>query len=92
MYYIASEYLYKNNQSEEAFKMIDQVRNVRGILSDPIKNYITNEASFEKELIKEIHKDLMVEGQAFYWYKKFNQTLSRGTIFVIPTPDNENIN
>lgn len=92
MHYIASEYLYKNNQQEEAFKMIDKVRNARGLISNSIKDNIYDEASFKKELIKEVHKDLMVEGQAFYWYKKFNQTLSRSTVFVIPTPDNENIN
>lgn len=92
MYYIASEYLYKNNRPEEAFQMIDKVRNTRGIISNSIKDFIYDEASFEKELVKEVHKDLMTEGQAFYWYKKFDQKFSRSTVFVIPTPDNENIN
>lgn len=92
MYYIASEYLYKNNQPDEAFKMIDKVRNARGILNAPIKDNIYDEESFEEELTKEVHKDLMAEGQAFYWYKKFDLKFSRRTIFVIPTPDNENIN
>jgi len=93
MYFIASEYLYKNGKTSEAIQLLTDVRYNRGILNNSsFISSIYDESSFEKALVSEIHKDLLGEGQAFYWYKKFNMDISYNTPeYVVPTPDNENI-
>ncbi len=93
MYFIASEYLYKNGKTSEAIQLLTDVRYNRGILNNSsFISSIYDESSFEKALVSEVHKDLLGEGQAFYWYKKFNMDISYNTPeYVVPTPDNENI-
>ena len=93
MYFIASEYLYKNNRTSEGVQMLVDVRFNRGVLNNTsFISSIWDESSFEKALASEVHKDLIGEGQAFYWYKKLNLNISYYTPeYVVPTPDNENI-
>ncbi|MBO4958768.1 MULTISPECIES: RagB/SusD family nutrient uptake outer membrane protein [Butyricimonas] len=93
MYFIASEYLYKNAKPSEALDLLSTVRYNRGFLDNSsFISSIYDESSFEKALVSEVQKDLLGEGQAFYWYKKFNMDISWNTPeYVIPTPDNENI-
>lgn len=93
MYFIASEYLYKNGMTTEAVQMLVDVRYNRGVLNNSqFISSIRDESSFEKSLVSEVQKDLLGEGQAFYWYKKFNMDISYKTpLYVLPTPDNENI-
>lgn len=93
MYFIASEYLYKNAKTSEAIQMLVDVRFNRGILNNSsFTSSIRDESSFETALISEVQKDLLGEGQAFFWYKKFDKNISyNSTNFVLPTPDNENI-
>lgn len=92
MYYIQAEYLYKSGQRTEGIQTIDKVRNKRGILSTSVGDEVMDETSFEEQLVLDLHKDLLLEGQAFFWYKKFDLKFSGKTNFVVPTPDNENIN
>lgn len=92
MYYIRADYLYKTGKTTEGIQTIDKIRNKRGILSTSVGEKITDEASFEEQLALDLHKDLLLEGQAFFWYKKFDLKFSDKTNFVVPTPDNENIN
>lgn len=92
MYYIAAEYLYKNGQETEAIKMVDKVRNMRGKISVSFGDRVYNESSFESQLALEVHKDLMGEGQAFFWYKRFNLEISYQKVkYVLPLPDSETI-
>lgn len=93
MYFIASEYLYKNGMTSEAVQLLVDVRYNRGVLNNSsFTSTIRDESSFEKALVSEVQKDLLGEGQAFYWYKKFNLDISYKTpAYVLPTPDNENI-
>lgn len=75
MYFIASEYLYKNAKPSEALDLLSTVRYNRGFLDNSsFISSIYDESSFEKALVSEVQKDLLGEGQAFYWYKKFNRT------------------
>lgn len=46
---------------------------------------------WEYELLKEAIKDLVCEGQAFYYYKRFNQKPDSKAEFVFPLPDNQTI-
>lgn len=93
MYFIASEYLYKNNRTSEGVQMLVDVRFNRGVLNNTsFISSIRDESSFDKALASEVHKDLLGEGQAFYWYKKLDLNISYYTPeYVVPTPDNENI-
>lgn len=89
MYYIVSEYLYRESDPAEGIHKLDEVRMARGILGGKLGDRINSTADFEKEMLKEIAKDFVGEGQLFYWYKKYDRKPVDATSFVLPLPKTE---
>lgn len=94
MYYIAAECTFDTDPGK-AWEYFNTVRLYRGIgtqLSDPSK------ITFMNELAKEYRKEMISEGQLFYFYKRLNSPLTGPSgssispskaIFVVPFPDDE---
>lgn len=94
MYYIIGEYYARNNNLEEARKALDMVRSSRGIKLN--LSAISSIDAFYTELVKEVRKELMCEGQLYFLYKRLNMKKYFGkdekdVKFVFDRPDNENI-
>ena len=86
MYYIVSEYLYKNGDTEGGVQKLDEVRMERGIAGGKLD--IRSVDDFEKALLADMRKDFYGEGQVFYQFKRLNRELSSNnkTEFVLPIP------
>ena len=91
MYYIAAEAQYKLGNVSDGISLLDWVRMKRGIRGGQLEELISDESEMEYELLKEAIKDLVCEGQAFYYYKRFNQKPDSKAEFVFPLPDNQTI-
>lgn len=97
MYYIAAECLNETGQAtdrEEAVSLLNTVRQRRAIVSS-LPGGLTKERVME-EITKEYRKELIGEGQMFYYYKRLgygqvpNSIRPAGTqVYVIPMPDVE---
>lgn len=94
MYYIGAEALFPTDPTR-AYAYLNQVRSARQI-DDKVP--IGNEEEFMKELIKEVRKETLAEGQLFYMYKRLNRGIVGQTgaitppsnkIFVLPLPNDE---
>ena len=90
MYYIAAEC---TNDPATAVSYLNTVRENRGILDLPNE---LNQAQLRFEIFKAYQKELFLEGQLFFYYKRLNVVqLERTTIdgsdkvYVFPLPDNE---
>lgn len=83
------------NQIGGGVSVMDEVRKGRGCTGGMITSKITDFESFKIELLKEVKREFITEGQIFFYYKKFNQkftsTMSQQN-FVLPQPDAETIN
>lgn len=93
MYYIQAEYLYREGNTQEAVEKMDAVRAVRNCTKGRLN--ISTLDEFKQELIKEARRELMQEGQLYYYFKRLNlkplPAMPDGA-FVFPLPDNELIN
>lgn len=96
MYFIVAETYLEEDNPEEALKYINQIRDSR------LKNNRPLEVPYTKEdLILEMRREFIAEGQYFFMYKRMNHvipTLSVNEInpsdevFVFPLPEAEVIN
>ncbi|MCR9013147.1 RagB/SusD family nutrient uptake outer membrane protein [Gabonibacter chumensis] len=97
MYYIEAEYLYRKGATKDAIARMDQVRDARACTIGPegeMEKNIKDLPSFKTELIKEAQRDFMQEGQAFYFYKRYNKFPSSSMVqkgFVLDKPDSQTI-
>ena len=95
LYYIQAEYYASKSDWGGAVSVMDEVRKGRGCTGGMITSKITDFESFKIELLKEVKREFITEGQIFFYYKKFNQkftsTMSQQN-FVLPQPDAETIN
>lgn len=91
MYYIAAEAQYKLGNTDDGIALLDMVRMKRGIRGGQLEDLVGSEEEMEDELVKEAMKDFVGEGQAFYYYKRFNQKPASKAVFVFPLPDNQTI-
>ena len=94
MYYIAAEATFPSDPVK-AYAYLNQVRSARQI-DDKLP--VGNEEEFTKELLKEMRKETLAEGQLFYMYKRLNRGIVGQTgaiippsnkIFVLPLPNDE---
>ncbi|TCD02764.1 RagB/SusD family nutrient uptake outer membrane protein [Pedobacter psychroterrae] len=94
MYYIGAEALFPTDPTR-AYAYLNQVRSARQI-DDKLP--LGNEEEFTKELLKEVRKETLAEGQLFYMYKRLNRGIVGQTgaiipasnkIFVLPLPNDE---
>lgn len=95
LYYIQSEYYAVNSDWKNAALAIDEVRKGRDCKGGGMESKIQDRATFEAELLKEVKREFITEGQVFFYYKKFNQKLNNSMkqeYFVLPLPDAENVN
>lgn len=96
MYFIVAETYLEENNPDEALKYINDIRDSR------LNNNIPLETTYTKEdLILEMRREFISEGQYFFMYKRLNHvipTLSVNEInpsddvFVFPLPEAEVIN
>ncbi|WP_225872613.1 RagB/SusD family nutrient uptake outer membrane protein [Pedobacter frigoris] len=95
MYYIAAEATYPTDPAK-AYDYLNQVRSARDIGDKlPVSN---QQEDFLKELIKDVRKETIAEGQLFYMYKRLNRGIvgqtgtiipASNNIFVLPLPNDE---
>ncbi|WP_303011830.1 RagB/SusD family nutrient uptake outer membrane protein [uncultured Bacteroides sp.] len=94
IYYMTGEYYARNNNFEEARKALDVVRSSRGIMLN--LPTISSLDGFYTELVKEVRKEQMAEGQLYFLYKRLNMKKyfnkdEKDIKFVFDRPDNEDI-
>lgn len=89
MYYIMGEYYARNNDLKKGCAMLDAVRSARGIISKSLS--VSSLEEFERELLKEIRKELVGEGQLYFQYKRLDRKPTDKAEFVFDRPDNEDI-
>lgn len=94
IYYIIGEYYARNNNFGEAKNALDMVRSSRGVkLNLPT---ISSLEGFYTELVKEVRREQMAEGQLYFLYKRLNMKKyfnkdEKDIKFVFDHPDNEDI-
>lgn len=95
MYYIAAEC---EPDLSAACEYLNAVRNHRGLVSSPIS--VTTKEELQEQIRLEYHKEMISEGQTFYYYKRKNQNIVNKdlytkqyiiapNLFTFPRPDNE---
>lgn len=92
MYYIISEALYAEGQTQQGIDKLDEVRMARGIRGGKLQ--IESREELEKAILRDARRDFIGEGQVFYYYKKYDMTPNdwEYTIGrVLPLPDNQQI-
>lgn len=93
MYYIAAECLAATNATKAA-GYLNTVRTARGITTS--LGTSLSESVIRTEIYKEYRKELPVEGQLFYYYKRTNSntipigsTVFNTALYVLPLPQQE---
>ena len=71
--------------------MLDEVRYARGILTTNMENSIGSLEGFHTELLKDMRKEFVGEGQMFFQYKSMDKKPVDNAIFVFDKPDNEDV-
>ncbi len=93
LYYIQAEYFFRYGTLDQVKQALDAVRMGRGCTIGKLN--ITDEDSFNKELLKEAKREFMGEGQLFYYYKKLgirpSANMTSDDKFIFPLPDNETV-
>ena len=90
MYYIISEALYTEGQTQSGINKLDEVRMARGIRGGKLQ--IESLEEMQKAILRDARRDFIGEGQLFYYYKKYDMTPNDWgyTIGrVLPLPDNQ---
>ena len=91
MYYIMGEYFARENNFTEAGKMLDEVRFNRGIVTTDLKSTIATLDSYHTEMLNDMRKEFVGEGQLFYQYKRLDKKPVNKAIFVFDKPNNEDV-
>ena len=91
MYYIMGEYFARTNNFIKAGEMLDEVRFNRGIITTNLKNTITTLDGYHTEMLKDMRKEFVGEGQLFFQYKRLDKKPAKNAIFVFEKPDNEDV-
>lgn len=89
MYYIMGEYYAHTGDFKKAGEMLDAVRSARGIISKSLA--VSSVEEFETELLKEIRKELVGEGQLYFQYKRLDRKPADNAQFVFARPNSEDI-
>ena len=95
MYYILAESYAAESNWVKAAEAIDQVRMGRDCQGGVVGTRINDFDSFKTELLNEVKREFISEGQTFFYYKKFNTKLFKSMkeeASILPLPDEENIN
>ena len=90
MYYIISEALYTEGQTQLGINKLDEVRMARGIRGGKLQ--IGSLEEMQEAILRDARRDFIGEGQLFYYYKKYDMTPNDWgyTIGrVLPLPDNQ---
>ena len=94
MYYIAAEALVSKDSIAQAVAYLNEVRTNRNI-SNPLQENLSA-ADVQNEIYKEYRKEMVGEGQLFFYYKRMGYTSIPGSavsasdnVYVLPMPDNE---
>lgn len=93
MHFIMAEYYASKNDFVKAEEYINIVRAGRNCAIKSLG--ITDMTSFKRELFIEVRKELFQEGQIFFYYKKYDEPLTKTMttdLFVVPVPDSEKTN
>lgn len=93
MHFIMAECYASQNDFIKAEEYINIVRAGRNCAVKQLG--ITDMTSFKRELFIEVRKEFFQEGQIFFYYKKYDEPLTKTMttdLFVIPVPDSEKIN
>lgn len=93
-YYIAAEALIESNP-QKAIELLNSVRSHRKLSEYPLPTTLSA-TEIQNEIYKEYRKELLGEGQLFFYYKRLNLSTIDGAgvpandnIYVLPRPDNE---
>ncbi len=96
-FYIAAE-CYKNTNPKEAIRLLQVVRENRGLSADnfPLSENLTAE-QIQNEIYKEYRKEFIGEhGELFFYYKRLNAAEIKGSalrpgkgVYVLPIPSND---
>lgn len=89
MYYIMGEYYARNNDLKKATEMLQTVRSARGIIQKTLT--IGSWDEFQSEMLKEVRKELLGEGQLYFEYKRLDLKPVSTAKFVFDRPDNEDV-
>lgn len=95
LYYMIAEYQASLQDWGKAVEALDAVREGRYCTKGRLDSKVTDAATFRDELLKEVRREFVTEGQIFFYYKKFNVRLTdkmAPEAFVLPLPDSESIN
>lgn len=94
MYYIAAECHLANNDVKAALDLLTLVRNQRGVYEELDATMSVEQAM--EEIKKEYHKEFLLEGVMFYYYKRTGadilpnmETPMTDAEYVLPYPDFE---
>lgn len=94
MYYIAAEAC-ADNEPAQAIEYLNTVRDYRNLSDFALEGTLSAD-KIREEIYKEYRKELMGEGQLFYYYKRLNYANIPGSsvaageqVYKIPMPDNE---
>lgn len=100
MYFIVSDYLYRNGKTvemrdyndnlvnQDGIRVLRDVRFGRGI-TEWNETSVTNIDEMENAIIAEARREFIGEGQLFFYYKKYNKKPVDGVVYSFPLPDNE---
>ena len=95
LYFIQAEVLARRGDITAAVDKIDVVRGERNCQIGPMglpAQQIRDWNTFKEEMVMEATREFMQEGQAFFYYKRFNILPSSEATeadFVLPKPDSE---
>lgn len=95
LHYILAEYHAAREEWGLAAEALDVVREGRNCTKGALAEKIKDKKSFQTELLKEVRREFVTEGQVFFYYKKLNEKLTAmmdPEAFVLPLPDSESIN
>lgn len=96
MYLIAAECIY-DKEPNKALEFVNKVRTSRNMQA--LESVWPSKADCQKYIAKESSVEFLCEGQGFYIYKRLNSeiingygvSISLGTKFILPIPDNNQI-
>ena len=71
--------------------MLDEVRFNRGIVTTDLKSTIATLDSYHTEMLNDMRKEFVGEGQLFYQYKRLDKKPVNKAIFVFDKPNNEDV-
>lgn len=97
MRYIKAEVFAKRGQYDEAYKLLNKIRENRGIWT-PLTQQSTME-KFLRDMVNDAQREYLSEGQLFYLYKRLNYDVQIGdkkrkmekAEYMFPLPDNQNM-